>query len=108
MHGFVDSFRPRPWAQTVQLRVWAPGVVVLVLVGCQPIAPSAPTPTPPRVPTPTVLVAPTPTTVVAPTPTTLAAPTPTARAAATPTAPAVTSSRVETLNTANAAFRSGD
>jgi hypothetical protein len=100
MYGFVDVSRPRLSAQAVRVRVWSPGVVLLVLAGCQPSAPSAPTPAPPRAPTPTVLAAPTPTSIVAPTPT--------RRVAATPTAPAATSSRVETLNTANSAFRSGD
>jgi hypothetical protein len=83
-------------------------VAVVLLIGCQPVAPSAPSPTPLAVPTPTALVAPTPTALVAPTPTALVAPTPTVRVLATPTPPAVTSSRVETLNTANTAFRSGD
>jgi hypothetical protein len=67
-------------------------VVLLLLLGCQAVVPSAPTLAPPSAPTSTTLVAPTPTPLVA----------------ATPTAPAVTSSRVETLNTANSAFRSGD
>ena len=83
-------------------------MLALALVGCQPAVPSVPTPTPPRAATPTAVVAPTATTLVAPTATPPVAPTPTLRAAATPTAPAVTSSRVETLNSANAAFRSGD
>jgi hypothetical protein len=81
--------------------------VLLVLVGCQPAVPSAPTPTATRPAAPTA-VAPTPTGVAAPTASVPVAPTPTARVAVTATAPAVTSSRVETLNSANSAFRSGD
>jgi tetratricopeptide (TPR) repeat protein len=66
---------------------WWAALLVLV-VACQAPAPVTTTP-------------------VAPTPTAAAPVTPTV-APPTPTTPAVTNSRVETLNAANAAFRSGD
>jgi len=91
----------------VRLRVYLTGVLVFVLVGCQPAVPT--TPTPPSAATPTRPSAPTPTApVVAPTPTAVVASSPTVPVVAAATPPAVTSSRVETLNTANTAFRSGD
>jgi tetratricopeptide (TPR) repeat protein len=73
---------------------WCAALLVLVLlVACQAPAPIAPTAAPPA-PTST-LAPPAPTSTVAP-------------PAPTPTTPSVTNSRVETLNAANAAFRSGD
>jgi hypothetical protein len=67
-------------------------VAIVVLVGCQAPAPPTPTPAPTALPT------------TAPTPAPTAVPTP----APTITAPAVTATRVETLNSANAAFARGD
>jgi tetratricopeptide (TPR) repeat protein len=83
-------------------RRWLAAGVVLVTVGCQAPAQVAPTATP-AVPT----VTPAPPTAVPPTPTSAAVVVvPTVVAAATP--PAASASRVEALNAANAAFKSGN
>src|SRR5216684_4354024 len=78
------------------LRHWLLSAAVVVLVGCQAAVPTVPTPTP-GVPTPTR---------AAPTPP--AAPTASPVSAASPVSPPpVGSTRVETLNAANTAYRSG-
>ncbi len=73
----------------------------MVLHGCGPVAPPAPTPTtaPGAAPTPTTVLA-------APTPTSFPVAAP--NVAPTATAPSAASSRVDALNAANAAFGSGD
>jgi hypothetical protein len=81
------------------------------LAGCGPVAPPAPTPTTApvaaRTPTTGPAAAATPTIAPAGASKPTVAPTPPA-AGPTPTAPSAASSRVEALNAANAAFRSGD
>jgi tetratricopeptide (TPR) repeat protein len=82
------------------LRRWPWPAVVLVLVGCQSGVPAVPTAAPTAVAKPTAAP---PTVAAKPT----AAP-PTVAAKPTAIPPAATSTRVETLNAANAAFQDGD
>jgi tetratricopeptide (TPR) repeat protein len=79
-------------------------LAMIGIVGCQAPAPPTPTPAPTRAAT----AVPTPAPTTIPTSIGRAAPTLVPTPAPTITAPAVTATRVETLNSANAAFARGD
>jgi hypothetical protein len=81
------------------LRLRLTSLLVAILAACQAPVPQAPTPPPP---VPTTIPSAVPTTIPSAMPTTIPSAVP------SPTAPPVGTSRVDTLNAANAAFAKGD